>query len=81
MLAYLGEYLFCDHLKTLKTSTQARDPRRVQVCRLVPVARLDSAWYRVVGSDSVASSSKLLLGPLFETKAATSKSGDGVGRG
>ena len=52
MWAHLGEYLFCDHLKTkeeeftgtLKTSTQARDPRRVQVRRLVPVARLDSAW-------------------------------------
>ncbi len=37
---------------------------------------------RVVGSDSVASSSELLLlGPVFETKAATSKSGNGVGRG
>ncbi len=34
---------------------------------------------RVVGSDSVASSSELLLGPVFETKAATSKSGNGVG--
>ena len=37
---------------------------------------------RVVGS--VASSSKLLLtvlGPVFESKAATSKSGNGVGRG
>ena len=34
---------------------------------------------RVVGS--VASSSELLLGPVFETKAATSKSGNGVGRG
>ena len=49
MLAYLGEYLFCDHLKnnnlfTLKTSTQAREARRVQVRRLVLVARLDSAW-------------------------------------
>ena len=37
---------------------------------------------RIVGSDSVASSSELLLlGPVFETKAATSKSGNGVGRG
>ena len=36
---------------------------------------------RVVGSDSVASSSELLLGPVFETKAATSKSGNGFGRG
>ena len=37
---------------------------------------------RVVGSesDSIASSSELLLGPVFETKAATSKSGNGVGR-
>ena len=37
---------------------------------------------RVVGSDSVAStsSSELLLGPVFETKAATSKSGNWVGR-
>ena len=35
---------------------------------------------RVVGIDSVASSSELLLGPVFETKAATSKSGNGVGR-
>ena len=34
---------------------------------------------RVVGS--VDSSSELLLGPVFETKAATSKSGNGVGRG
>ena len=34
---------------------------------------------RVVGS--VASSSELLLGPVFETKAATSKSGNVVGRG
>ena len=33
----------------------------------------------VVGS--VASSSELLLGPVFETKAATSKSGKVVGRG
>ena len=32
---------------------------------------------RVVGSDIVASSSELLLGPVFETKAATSKSGNG----
>ena len=40
---------------------------------------------RVVGSasGSVASSSELLLGPVFEIKAATSKSGNanGVGRG
>ena len=85
------------------------DPRRVQVGRLVPVARLDSAWagvsygmYQIlhdtnnvtdsgchcVSADhssmvtgSVASSSELLLGPVFETKAATSKSGNGVGRG
>ena len=38
---------------------------------------------RVVGSDSVgtvASSSEVLLGPVFETKAAISKSGNGVGR-
>ncbi len=28
----------------MKTSTQAREARRVQVRRLVPVARLDSAW-------------------------------------
>ena len=37
---------------------------------------------RVVGSGSVASSSssELLLGPVFETKAATSKPGNGVGR-
>ena len=34
---------------------------------------------RVVGS--VASSSELLLGPVFETKQPTSKSGNGVGRG
>ena len=39
---------------------------------------------RVIGSvtvtDSVASNSELLLGPVFETKAATSKSGNVVGR-
>ena len=44
---------------------------------------------RAVGSDSVASSSTsssellllvLVLGPVFETKAATSKSGNWVGR-
>ena len=34
---------------------------------------------RVVGI--VASSSELLLDPVFETKAAPSKSGNGVGRG
>ena len=34
----------------------------------------------VVGSDSVQNCS-LLLGPVFEIKAATSKSGNGVGRG
>ena len=32
---------------------------------------------RVVGSVA----SELLLGPVFESKAATSKSGNGVGRG
>ena len=39
---------------------------------------------RVVGSGSVASSSelfRLLLGPVFEIKARTSKAGNGVGRG
>ena len=40
---------------------------------------------RVVGSDtvtdSVASNLELLSGPVFEIKAATSKSGNGVGRG
>ena len=40
---------------------------------------------RVVGSDTVtdsgASNLELLLGPVFEIKAATSKSGNGVGRG
>ena len=36
----------------------------------------------VVGSvGSVAFSSELLLGPVFETKAATSKLGNGVGLG
>ena len=36
---------------------------------------------RVVGSGSVASSSELLLGPVFEITAATEKSGNGFGRG
>ena len=34
---------------------------------------------RIVGS--VASRSEVLLGPIFETKAATSQSDNGVGRG
>ena len=70
--------------QVLHDTNNVTDSRSHGVSVTVPITHPAS---RVVGSSSgsVASSSELfrllLLGPVFEIKAGTSKSGNGVGRG